>query len=110
MITYSDFEKIDIRVGKILQVDDFPEAHNPLYKLIIDFGSEIGIKKSAGQFVAKYSKNFLLGRRVACVLNFPPKQIGPFVSAVPTLGFPDKDGQAIIITPTEEVPLGGKLF
>lgn len=110
MINYSDFEKIDIRVGKIIQVDDFPEARKPSYKLTIDFGPEIGTKKSAGQFVAKYSKEFLLGKQVACVVNFAPKQIGPFISKVLTLDFPDKNHNAILITPTEEVPLGGKLF
>lgn len=110
MITYEDFTKIDIRAGKIIEVLDFPEAKKPSFRLVIDFGPEIGTKKSSGQFVANYSKDFLLGKQVACVVNFPPKQIGPFVSEVLTLGFPDEQGNAVLIIPTKDVPLGGKLF
>lgn len=110
MIQYSDFEKVDIRVGKIVEVEDYPEARKPCYKLQIDFGSEIGIKKSVGQFPANYSKEDLKDKFVACVVNFPPRQIGPAVSEVLTLGFPDEEGNAVLVTPTMEVPLGGKLF
>jgi tRNA-binding protein len=110
MIDYSDFEKVDIRVGKIIEVQDYPDARKPSYKLQIDFGSEIGIKKSIGQFPANYAKEELQGKLVACVVNFPPRQIGPAVSEVLTLGFADENGNAVLITPTKNVPLGGKLF
>lgn len=110
MITCEDFEKVDIRVGKIIEVEDYPEARNPSYKLKIDFGSEIGVKKSVGQFPPNYTKSELMNKLVACVVNFPPRQIGPALSEVLTLGFPDADGKAVLISPTKEVPLGGKLF
>jgi tRNA-binding protein len=110
MITYEDFEKVDIRVGKIIEVEDYPEARKPSYKLEIDLGSNIGIKKSIGQFPANYTKEELQGKLVACVINFPPRQIGPAVSEVLTLGFSDSNGNAVLITPTKNVPLGGKLF
>ena len=110
MISYQDFEKVDIRIGKIITVEDYPQARKPTYKLQIDFGSEIGVKKSIGQFPANYSKEELEGKLVACVVNFPPRQIGPAVSEVLTLGFPDANGNAVLITPTKEVSLGGKLF
>lgn len=109
-IAYSDFEKVDIRVGKILDVAEFPEARKPAYKLTIDFGEEIGIKKSSAQITSHYSKDELVGKQVIAVVNFPPKQIGPFVSEVLTLGLPDKDGNVILVMPTVEVPLGNKLF
>lgn len=110
MITYDDFQKVDIRVGKILTVEDFPEAHTPKYKLTIDFGPEIGIKKSAAGIVEHYTKEELVGKQAIAVVNFPPKQIGPFSSEVLTLGLPDKDGKVVLVLPGEEVPLGGKLF
>lgn len=110
MISYSDFDKVDIRVGKIIEVEDYSQAKNPSYKLKIDFGSEIGIKKSIGQFPFNYTKKDMNGKLVACVVNFPPRQIGPAVSEVLTLGFSDKDGNAVLITPTKDVPLGGKLY
>jgi tRNA-binding protein len=110
MILYSDFEKVDIRVGKIIEVEDFPQARKPSYKLKIDFGSRIGIKKSVGQFPANYSKEELQGKLVACVINFPPRQIGPAISEVLTLGFPDENGNAVLVTPTRNISLGGKLF
>lgn len=110
MIQYEDFEKVEIRVGKIVEVEDYPEARKPSYKLQIDFGSEIGVKKSVGQFVANYTKEELLGMLVSCVVNFPPRQIGPAVSEVLTLGFPDENGNAVLVSPTKEVALGGKLF
>ncbi|MBU6389854.1 tRNA-binding protein [Patescibacteria group bacterium] len=110
MIEYTDFEKVDIRVGRIVSVESFPEARKPTYKLVIDFGPAIGTKKSCGQFPANYSKEELKDKLVACVVNLPKRQIGPAVSEVLTLGFPDTSGNAVLITPTKEVPLGGKLF
>jgi tRNA-binding protein len=110
MISYSDFEKIDIRVGKIITVEDYEEARKPSYKLQIDFGTEIGVKKSIGQFPANYSKEELQGKLVACVVNFPSRQIGRAVSEVLTLGFADENGNAVLVTPTKPVSLGGKLF
>lgn len=110
MIEYADFEKVDIRVGKIVDVEDYPEARNPSYKLKIDFGAERGVKKSVGQFPPNYSKEELQGKLVACVVNFPPRQIGPAVSEVLTLGFPDTDGKAVLVSPSKDVPLGGRLF
>ena len=109
MIAYSDFEKVDIRVGKIVMVEDFPQARKPAYKLSIDFGPEIGIKRSSAQ-VTNYSKEELLGKLVMGVVNFPPRQIGPFFSEVLTLGVPDGDGNVILLSPTREVPVGGRMF
>jgi len=108
-ISYGDFERVDIRVGRIVQVDDFPEARKPAYRLRIDFGPAIGVKRSSAQ-ITTYTKDELLGRQVIAVVNFPPRQIGPFLSEVLTLGMPDADGQVVLVTPTREVPLGGKLF
>lgn len=110
MATYDDFQKLDIRVGKIVSVKDYSEARKPSYKLEIDFGEEIGIKKSIGQFPANYSKEDLQGKLVVAVVNFPPRQIGPAVSEVLTLGVPNEKGEAILLSPDTEVPLGGRLF
>lgn len=111
MATIDDFQKLDIRVGKIIEVNDFPEAKKPAYKLKIDFGSEVGIKNSSVQIVALYSKDELIGKLVMGVVNFPPRKIGPFESEVLTLGVPDKDGKVILITPDKTDPIiGGKLF
>jgi len=109
MATFDDFQKVDIRVGKIIEVEDFPEARNPSYKLKIDLG-EIGIKKSCAQLVKNYSKADLKDKLVLCVVNFPPRQIGPAISEVLTLGVPDGKGECILIKPDSEVPLGGKLY
>jgi len=109
MISYSDFEKVDMRVGKIVEVEDFPQARKPAYKLTIDFGPEIGIKRSSAQ-VTNYSKEELLGKLVMGVVNFPARQIGPFFSEVLTLGVPDGDGNVILLSPTREVPVGGRMF
>lgn len=108
--TIEDFQKLDIRVGKVIEVNDFPEARKPAYQLTIDFGAEVGIKKSSAQITEHYTKEELIGRQVLCVVNFPPRQIGPFMSEVLTLGVPDENGKVVLIKPTEEVPLGGKLF
>ena len=110
MATYEDFQKLDIRVGKVIEVADFPEAHKPAYKLTIDFGSEVGIKKSSVQLPANYSKKDLKGRLVLGVINFPPRQIGPFSSEVLTLGVPDEKDNVILISPDKPVPLGGRLY
>ncbi len=111
MATIEDFQKLDIRVGKIIEVNDFPEARKPAYKLKIDFGSEIGIKNSSAQIVALYKKEELLGKIVLGVVNFPPRKIGPFESEVLTLGVPDGEGRVILIQPNKDSAIvGGKLF
>ncbi len=110
MITYDDFENVDIRVGTIVGVEPFPEARKPAFKLKIDFGGALGIKKSSAQITKHYTVETLLGRQVAAVVNFPPRQIGPFMSEVLTLGFPDADGGVVLIGPSQPVPNGGKLF
>ncbi len=110
MITYEDFEKVDIRVGKIIKVEDFPEARKPAYKIQIDFGPEIGIKKSSAQITRHYTKDELMGKLVMGVVNFPVKQIGPFLSESLTLGVPDENGDVVLISPTKEVPIGGRMF
>jgi len=109
MINYADFAKVDIRVGRIVQADPFPEARKPAYKLVVDFGSEVGLKRSSAQLTERYKTKELIGRLVIAVVNFPPRQIGPFVSEVLTLGVPDTDGAVILLAPDAEVPLGGKL-
>lgn len=108
-ITYDDFLKVDIRVGKIIDVQEFPEARNPAYKLWINFGPEIGTKKTSAQITANYTMEELKDRLVAAVVNFPPKQVGPFMSEVLTLGFMDDNNAVTLIKPDKDVPLGGKL-
>jgi tRNA-binding protein len=110
MITFPDFERVDIRVGRIVGADAFPEARKPAYKLQIDFGPEIGIKRSSAQLPARYRLDELRGRLVLAVVNFPPRQIGPFMSEVLTLGVPDAAGAVVLAVPDADVPLGGKLF
>jgi tRNA-binding protein len=110
MITYDDFEKIDVRVGKIVKAENFPEARKPAYKLTIDFGSEIGEKRSSVQIVQHYQKEDLVGMLIVAVVNFPSKQIGHFVSEVLTLGVPDAEGAVVLLCPTRDVPPGGKMF
>lgn len=110
IINYDDFEKVDIRVGKIISVEDFPQARKPAYKLQIDFGSEIGIKKSSVQITKHYTKEALIGMLVMGVVNFPVKQIGPFMSESLTLGVADENGDVVLIRPSIDVPVGGKMF
>lgn len=109
-IEYNDFEKVDIRVGKIIKVDEFPEARKPAYKLTINFGTEIGIKKSSAQITKHYTPEELEGTFVMGVVNFAPKQIGPFISESLTLGFADENGDVILARPDKNAPLGAKLF
>lgn len=110
LINYADFEKVDIRVGKIIKVEDFPEARKPAYKLTIDFGPEIGIKKSSVQIVDLYKKEELKGLLVLGVVNFSPKQIGPFLSEVLTVGVANEEGQVVLVRPDKPAVLGSKLF
>ena len=109
MIDYEDFVKVDIRVGGIVRVEDFPEARKPAWKLYIDFGPELGEKRSSAQ-VTNYTREELEGSLVMAVVNFPPRQIGPFMSEVLTLGVPDEDGSVILLRPTDDVPVGGRMF
>lgn len=110
MITFADFEKVDIRVGRIISAEDFPEARKPAYKLHIDFGPELGTKRSSAQITKLYTKEELEGTLVLAVVNFPPRQIGPFMSEVLTLGVPDENGDVVLIKPTSAVPPGSRMF
>jgi tRNA-binding protein len=109
-ITYQDFEKIDIRVGTIVDVQPFPEAKKPAFKLFVDFGEPLGIKKTSAQVTVYYTPETLIGRQVAAVVNFPPRQIGKFMSEILVLGFPDEAGNVVLVHPSHPVPNGGKLF
>ena len=109
-ISYADFERVDIRVGTIVEVEPFPEARKPAFKLKINFGAAIGIKKSSAQITKYYQPETLVGRQVMAVVNFPPRQIGKFMSEVLTLGFPDDEGAVVLAAIERTVPDGGKLF
>ncbi|HVW56813.1 MAG TPA: tRNA-binding protein [Rhizobiaceae bacterium] len=109
-ISYADFDKVDIRVGTIVEAEPYPEARKPAFKLRIDFGPEIGVKKSSAQITRHYTPETLVGRQVAAVVNFPPRQIGKFMSEVLTLGFPDGEGEVVLVAPSLPTPNGGRLF
>ena len=109
-ISFDDFLKVDVRVGTVVSAEPFPEARKPAYRLMIDFGPEIGVKKSSAQITRHYTLDQLQGRKVAAVVNFPPRQIGPMRSEVLTLGFPDADGEVVLVGGDRDVPNGGRLF
>ena len=109
MIDFDDFLKVDIRVGRVTRVEDFPEARKPAWKLFIDFGPELGEKRSSAQ-ITNYTREELEGSLVVAVVNFPPRQIGPVKSEVLVLGVPDEEGRVILLRPTHDVPIGGRMF
>lgn len=110
VISFDDFLAVDVRVGTIIAAQDFPEARKPAFKLQIDFGEEIGVKKSSAQITHHYKKEELVGRQVMAVVNFPPRQIGPVMSEVLTLGVPDEAGEVVLLSPSKNVPNGGRLY
>ena len=109
-LSFAEFERVDVRIGRIVDVQDFPEARKPAYKLRIDFGEPLGVKRSSAQLSKYYRKEELLNRLVLAVVNFPPRQIGPFMSEVLTLGVPDGEGAVVLLEPERDVPLGGRMF
>ena len=110
IIGFDDFMKVDVRLGVIVEADEFPEARKPAFKLKIDFGPDIGVKRSSAQITEHYTLNQLVGRKVAAVVNFPPRQIGPVMSEVLTLGFPDANGKVVLVGVDRDAPIGGRLF
>jgi tRNA-binding protein len=109
-LSFEEFERVDIRVGTIVDAKPFPEARKAAFRLWIDFGPEIGVKRSSAQITVHYATDRLIGRQVCAVVNFPPRQIGPFLSEVLTLGMPDEDGAVVLVRPDHKVPDGGRLF
>ncbi len=108
-ISFDDFLKVDVRVGTIVDVQEFPEARKPAFKLWVDFGADLGTRKTSAQITKYYTPDVLIGRQVAAVVNFPPKQVGKFMSEVLVLGFPDPDGEVVLVVPDQVVPNGGRL-
>jgi len=109
-ITYDDFARVEVRVGTIVDAQPFPEARRPAIKLWVDFGEAIGVKKTSAQITVHYDPGHLVGKQVAAVLNFPPRQIGKFMSEILVLGFPDAEGEVVLVTPDQPVPNGGRLY
>lgn len=109
-ITYADFARVEMRVGRVERAESFAEARKPAFKLWIDFGPELGIRKSSAQLTRHYTPGSLIGRLVVAVTNFPPRQIGPLMSEVLVLGVPDEDGEVVLLRPDRDVPLGGRMF
>ncbi len=109
-IGFDDFRKVDIRVGTVVKAEPYPEARRPAYKVWVDFGAGIGLKKTSAQATAHYVLEDLVGRQVAAVVNFPPKQIGKFMSEILILGFPDEEGKVVLVVPEQRVPNGGRLY
>ena len=109
-ISWEDFEKVDIRVGRVVEAGPFPEARKPSIKLVVDFGAEVGTRTTSAQLTAHYDPEILLGKQVVAVVNFPPKRIAGFKSEVLVLGVPDEDGEVVLLSPDHEVPPGGRMF
>jgi tRNA-binding protein len=109
-ITWEDFERVDVRVGEVIEVEHFPEARKPAFKLVVDFGPEVGMRRTSAQLTARYEPEALVGRQVVAVVNFPPKRIAGFKSEVLVLGVPDEDGEVVLLSPDMDVPLGGRMF
>lgn len=108
-ISFDDFMKVDIRTGRVIKAEDFPEARKPAIKMWVDFGGDIGVRKTSAQVTVHYTPESLIGRQVMAVVNFPPRQIGPFMSEILVLGVPDADGAIVLVTPDQETPLGGRM-
>ena len=109
-ISFDDFMKVDIRVGRVVKAEPFPEARKPALKLWVDYGGEVGVKKSSAQITVHYEAEELVGKQVLGVVNFPPRQIGPFMSEALVLGIPDEAGEVVLLTPDKRVPIGGRMF
>lgn len=109
-ITMKDFMQVDMRVGRIIRAETFPEARNPAFKIWVDFGDDLGVKKSSAQITVNYSPDKLIGKEVIAVVNFPPRQIGPFMSEVLVVGLPDEAGDVVLVTPDVDVPIGGRIY
>lgn len=108
-IAFDDFMKVDVRTGRVIKAEPFPEARNPSIKMWIDFGEEIGVRKTSAQITVHYTPDVLIGRQVMAVVNFPPRQIGPFMSEVLVLGVPDESGAVVLVGPDQETPIGGRM-